>query len=259
MEFHLQLRAFEKNNMSDIKKDMLIEDLKELPDVEKDNLSLDIVYIYELDNGVEVRAFIRNSTEKEIAVGECEIALMNTNTQKIMAKEVFAIDKMIEGNLQAKSAAAVDFVFEGTDKISCDKSQWQLTWGEDVVFGETQDIEYKFLNDLNDGKELIEKYIETLKPVIKNTVKIDLFSLSKGSDGEIDMLIMVRNAKDKAVAVKKLPIKIICDGEVVAGGSFETSFIEVAAREGKLFKFPLRKEFIKRYDFDLNKSKIVFR
>lgn len=254
----LELTEQEEKLMQKIKREMMQNDLEELPSIEENEVRIDIVYLYEVENNVEIRAFIRNSTHSDIIIKECNLELYSLKENKVIGTKMIDFSDEFE-KISRKKARAIDIMFNDIHGEITEREDYIIRWNNELKSGEIVEVDYKFVENLGNEKEIVKEFISNLKPVMKNSVTIDLFSISSRIQSEINIIFLVRNTYDNPIGVKKLPIKIYQKGELVAGGVFETEFINVDKNEGKMFNFPLKEEFILNNNINFQQCEVKFK
>ncbi|WBW98679.1 SLAP domain-containing protein [Oceanirhabdus sp. W0125-5] len=253
----LQLSKNEEILMQEIKREMMEQDLEELPSINENEIGIDIVYLYRTGNEVEVRAFIRNATDNDVIIRTCDFELYNLKENKSVAKTRLDIMDYFE-SISSMKARAIDIIFEDVDEEIGEKEDYEIRWNENLECGEVSELDYSFINEIEDKKDIILEFTQHLKPIMKDRVELDLFSLGYNANGEIDVLFLVRNSHNATVDINRLPLKIYMDEELVAGGVFNTADLIIDKNSGKMFKFELKKEFIFKDEIDFQKCDIKF-
>lgn len=255
-KIELQFSEFENNNMSDIKKDMLIDDLNGLGEINKGEIRLDHVFSFIKEDGVELGCFIRNATASEVFLGNVSIKLINRNNGVEITKKCFNMMEKFNGVGENK-ARYFDLFFPLDDNREFEEKDLELEWGNDLESGELIEIKYPFLDELGHEEAMVREFIEGVPPIFKDEVKVDCFSLQKGENGGIEIIILVRNSCETAISLKKINIKLTENDDVVAGGEFETEFIKVDALSGKLYRFPIREEHVYKSNIKLDNCEVT--
>jgi len=253
----LELNKSEEELMQQIKRDMMEQDLEELPSINENEIRIDIVYLYKTENNIEVRAFIRNTTENDITIKTCDFNLYNLKESKSVGKARLDLSCYFE-NISSMKARAIDMIFEDISGNLGDKEDYEIRFNDNIECGEIAEVNYSFLNELEDEKKIMEQFIENLKPIMKERVEIDLFSLGYNINEEIDVLFLVRNTHDFTIEINKLPLKIYMQDEIVAGGVFEPKDLIINKNMGKMFKFQIKKELIFSETIDFQKCQVKF-
>lgn len=253
----LQLSEFDENNMQSIKKEMILEDLQELKDINAGEISLDIVYCYVNSGKLEVRAFLRNGRSSDLAVNEMFIDLFDINKEEVVSSTIINLPETF-GKIKSNSAVYLDLFFDIKDGAETEKENLNLAWRDDVIIGEEGEVNFPFLEKVGPERKMLEIYINDLGPIIKDTIKFDTFSIGEGRGDILEILFMARNSFEKAVSVTKFPMKILCGQEVLMDKVFNTEFIRLGANEGMILRFPVKKEFLSRTDFKFEEIDIIY-
>lgn len=251
----LQLDEYEQGNMTDLKKAMLKEDLEGLDGINEGEVKLNHVYSFPKDGGVEVGCFLRNASASEVFFGEVSIKIMDKNDGSCISEGKFDLNSKFKG-IGKNKGRYFDLFFSVDEDKNLENESIELIWGEDLEIGETKEVAYTFLEGLGEEKQVVQEFISELSPMKEDSVNVDCFSMKKVEDGGVDFFILVRNTCESAIALKKIRIDVTEAGEFVAGGSFRTEFIKVDACEGKMFRFPMKKENILKNDIDFEKCEV---
>lgn len=225
----------------------------ELPPLKANQLSLSGIEWDEQPHGLAVSAFVRNSVDKAIQLGEVRLILLN-QTKQVKAKHTFNMKEL--GDIPAKSSRPWTFIFPAETvrpATVLEKENWTLAF-------DLSSTEHQL--DLADAWEqaLPEAEKQKLKEIVKklgapNQDELNFTGLQakRSEDGKLRFTLLIRNGYDKNIQIEQLPLQVLdSKKQVIAEGQFNLDNLEVKANTTKPWTFIFQKELVKQEQPDLS-------
>lgn len=211
----------------------------ELPRLKANQISLSGIEINELEDGIEVTAFVRNSLDKSIKIGEVSLLLLD-NEKQVIAGHKFDFNEL--GDLPAKSSRPWAFHFPSSSiqKQEYAKENWTLAF--ELKTPHKLDLHDSWEKALPaDQKEKLVELFNTLTPPKEGEMNFMGFQASMKENGDLSISVFIRNGSKKDVRFEKLPLTVKdASGSVVAAGGFALEDFTVKANTTRpwTFHFP---------------------
>ncbi|KYH34723.1 hypothetical protein CLTEP_13200 [Clostridium tepidiprofundi DSM 19306] len=260
VDIELSLNNVDDTVMSDLHKEMLKDELSNLPPLKIGEVSINGVYTYDMGDKLEVSVYVRNGFSKQISLDIMPLVITNKKGD-VLAKQT--IDMKELGIIPSMGGRPYKVYFDKknvfVEKIQED--DWNIKFEKEIKALKTVNVELEELpkNLSFEMREYIMNHIKSLSLVKKGDVSLSTITFSKKRNGSISIVLMVRNGTDKKIKIEKLPISIKDnENNFVGGGLFEIDNIEVNPGKAKVYDFVLKPEKIVNKDADLSKCKVYF-
>lgn len=224
----------------------------ELPPLKPNQISLSGVEISNVPDGIEVTAFVRNSLDKGITIGEVSLLLLDSEKQ-IIARHQFDMNEL--GEIPAKSSRPWAFRFPSSSFLqeSFSREGWTLAF----------ELKAKHKLDLHDSweqalpeeqKQKLHEIFDKITPPKEGEINFMGFQASQNEQGDLSVSVFVRNGSKKDVKFEKLPLKVKdATGEVVATGGFTLEDFEVKANTTRPWTFHFPASLVQKDAVDLSR------
>lgn len=257
----LSLQENQANIVSDTQKEMLKEEMEELPPLLENQVNVSGVYVFEEDDKVEVKIYIRNGYKKTIALKEVAFVLANSKNE-ILAYQMFDLTEM--GEIPPLAARPWKLYFDKenltVDKIPTD--DWKIAFDTNLSIGEIAKInEYQNLpRHISDvEKEIMYSYLNGLSDVKYGEVSVSTFNITMEKSGQILITLVFRNGSNSNVEFDKLPIKVLTpDNKILAQGVFKVDDLLVQPFKAMIYNLAFSTSFTLEDNMDLNECRILF-
>jgi len=188
---------------------------------------------------LHVTAFVRNSINKTIKLGETELILMDENNETI-AKKSFNLTDI--GELPPKSSRPWIFIFEQKHRISEEvpNENWKLAF---LIKGESKehklDVETSWVEAFSlEQMESLEKIFNQLPPLKKNQLNISALNQHTDSEGKLHVDVFIRNTYEKEISLEQIPLQVLDkNGTIVSQGSFKLGGLKIKPNTTKPWRF----------------------
>lgn len=226
----------------------------ELPPLKRNQLSLSGIEWNEQPNGIAVSAFVRNTVNREITLGDVPLLLLNEKNE-LKARDTFNLKEV--GALPADSSRPWTFLFPSASfqsGVELGKENWSIAF--DLTNRKHQlDLDEKWDSTLpKEQKENLKKIVEKLGNPAKNELNFTGLSAASLENGNLSISLLIRNGYERNVNIEKLPLQLLdANGELVAQGQFNVGDFEVKANTTKPWTFVFPASLIQKENPDLSK------
>jgi accessory Sec system S-layer assembly protein len=232
---------------------------QELPPLEEGNISLAGISLVPHDDGVEVTAFLRNSTDRPVRLGQMTLLIL-FGDQELFTRQNFDLSEM--GEIPAYSARPWTFVFNREHFLQVDVLliNWKIAFElaqKKLVLPQQLELEESWIKALTDEQKnnLIE-LARKLPPLQQGEVNIQSVSISR-TDDAIRAMLLFRNGSDQSLSIERLPLALYdATGDKVAEGVFELGGLTVNAHTSKPWLFIYPQESIVKQDADFSRWRV---
>lgn len=263
MDVELYLNEDSKRKISDVQKEYLEEELKEvIPKVEEGKINIAGIYAFDQGDKVEVKAYLANGLNQKINFEDVPIYIINSKDEKL-AYQVFDLSK--EGDIPSGKGIPVKLNFDKenilVDKIPQD--DWKVVFGGNDVKGVRYvNIELESIPEGIEESEIkvFEEFLEALPKLERGQGSISVFTITQYENGDLLMTLLVRNATDEPVIMTKMPVTLkTAEGETILSGVFDIENFIVNPYKARVLSLIFKKEVVNiEEDFDLSTCKIIF-
>jgi accessory Sec system S-layer assembly protein len=226
----------------------------ELPPLKRNQLSLSGIEWNEQPTGLAVSAFVRNTVQKEISLGDVPLLLLNEKNE-LKARHTFQLSEL--GALPADSSRPWTFVFPSASankQVELGKENWSIAF--DLTSREHKlDLDPKWEDSLPASeKENLKKMVEKLGNPQKDELNFTGLNAHLLENGNLTISLLIRNGYERNVNIEKLPLQLIdAAGDTVAEGQFNIGELEVLANTTKPWTFVFPASLIQKENPDLSK------
>lgn len=263
MDVELYLNEDSKRKISDVQKEYLEEELKEvIPKVEEGKINIAGIYAFDQGDTVEVKAYLANGLSQKVNFEDVPIYIINSKEEKL-AYQIF--DLSGEGDIPSGKGIPVKLNFDKknilVDKIPQD--DWKVVFGGNDVKGVRYvNIELESIPEGIEESEVkvFEEFLESLPKLERGQGSISVFTITQYENGDLLMTLLVRNATDEPVTMTKMPVTLkTAEGETILSGIFDIENFTVNPYKARVLSLIFKKEVVNiEEDFDLSTCKIIF-
>lgn len=224
--------------ISDVQKEILEDEIKELPPIKEGQLNLSGIYIYDMGEKYELKIYVRNGLSDNLNLEDIPIVIKGSRG-KILASKVFDFRKL--GELPPHSVRPLKLYFD-KDEFRVDKipEKWKVALSGKFKITRKVKTPYEGLPEKISDKDrkVLQDFLETLPELEEGAFSVSLFSLGINTDGVILATCVVRNAASKSVTVNAIPITLLNDKkQIVASNQFELKDFTVSPYRARLCNF----------------------
>ncbi|HHY21722.1 MAG TPA: accessory Sec system S-layer assembly protein [Bacilli bacterium] len=227
----------------------------ECPPLKRNQISLSgISLTKESEEVFRVTAFIRNSIDRPIQFEETTLALLDEDG-KILGRKQF--DLREAGEIPAHSARPWNFYFSHKDLFTTElpAQGWQLAFQIESLDMHRLELEESWEKSLATGeKEYLKEVFDRLEPPKKGEFNIIGLQATKQDNGELHVLLFIRNGSNKRAEIEQLPLQIVdAVGDVVATGSFKLEKFTVNPNTSKPWSFIFPASLVQKENPDFSR------
>ncbi len=254
----LSLHPEEERVTTELNKKYMQNELERLPEIKKNDISINGVYAYDIGDKIEVSFFILNGLEKNIKFEEIPLLLLDKKNQ-ILARQTFDLSGL--GEIPVESGRPWKILFDKskvfTDDIPSD--DWKLVIDIRPNIKDKVNIKFENIENKYSDKEVdeIESFIKRLELVDENEVNITTYKIKKTKDEFIEVSLLIRNGSYQTVNIEKLPIVIKDENkEIIASKDFNLKNTNVPPLNAIMIYVTFSKEEIGEKDIDVDNISI---
>lgn len=233
---------------------------QELEPLQRDSISLAGTSLVPHDEGIEVTAFIRNSSNNPVQLTEMTLVIL-FGDQELFTRQSFDLSQI--GEIPPCSARPWSFVFarEHFLEVNVLLQNWKIAFEQaqkKMVLPQQLELEESWIKSLSDEQKtsLIE-LAKNLPALKEGEVNIQSVQIKRVEEGSLNVMLLIRNGSTQALSFEKLPLALYdATGEVVAKGLFELGSLVVNPNTSKPWLFIFPPESIQKEEPDLSRWKV---
>ncbi|AKN33483.1 hypothetical protein Ccar_22700 [Clostridium carboxidivorans P7] len=256
----LSLLENDDNVMSDVQKDILEEEIEELPPIREGQLNVSGIYIYDEGEKLEVKVYIRNGLSEEVALENIPLAILNSKGE-VLAHQIFNLRSL--GKIPPQGARPLKLYFEKknvyVENIPMD--DWTIGFDSNVRGAKNIKVTYEKLPKSMDveDKLVFDRFLKSLPELREEQFSISTFSVGIQKDGNIIVTVIMRNGYTNPIGLSEVPVTVIdADGNVVKSNLFKLENFEVGGLKARIFNFAFPTNFKLENDVALDDWKVEF-
>ncbi|MCT8978559.1 SLAP domain-containing protein [Clostridium sp. CX1] len=221
----LSLLEHDENVMSDVQKEILEEEIAELPKIVEGQLNVTGIYAYDQGEKFEVKAYIRNGLSEKVILRKVPFYILNSKDE-ILGQQMFNLESL--GELPPRSARPVKLYFEKknikVDTIPMD--DWKLAFDARLKASKTVRVQFEDLpEDIDIADKLVyDNFLNEIPELNEGEVSLSTFSVGIQKNGNILVTLVARNGNNQPINIEKVPVTLKDpNGTVVKSELFKLS------------------------------------
>ncbi|MBV4417255.1 SLAP domain-containing protein [Clostridium tyrobutyricum] len=224
--------------ISDVQKEILEDEIKELPPIKEGQLNLSGIYIYDLGEKYELKIYVRNGLSDNLNLEDIPIVIKDSKG-KIIASKMFDFRKL--GELPPHSVRPLKLYFNKED-FTVDKipEKWEVALNGSFKISRKVKPVYEGLpeNISDKDRKVLETFLEGLPDIEEGEFSISTFSIGINTDGTILATCVMRNGSPKLIEVNTIPITLLNEKkQIVNSNQFELKDFSVNPYRARLCNF----------------------
>ncbi|SHK51695.1 SLAP domain-containing protein [Desulforamulus aeronauticus] len=260
VNLRLSLHRDEVFKKSEIEKNMMLQEISELPEISDGQVCIDAIYSVNWEDKIEIGFYLRNATATTIVINQTPLKLFNPQGEQL-TEQVIDLSQMDE--IPPYSVRPWKIYFNKEDNLNLTGiiSDLKLTFGD--LGNQTPYV--KVVEDKNpepltpEQLNHLGQVLKTLPPVEKDQVSLSLFEMEQIENGSIKVTLIIRQGFAKPASLPRFKIGLLNSNNIlVAKAAFE---IEPFVLEPEMFflrTFTFPEYTIFEKDIDLDDLSIVF-
>jgi len=235
-----KLSLLEKDSVvvSDVQKEIMEDEVKELPPIKEGELNVSGVYLYEYEDKYEMKVYVRNGLSENLNLEDIPFVIKDSEGN-IIADQIFDLRKL--GQLPPHSVRPIKVYFDKKNvKFDIIPENWELALSGTFKISRKVRTRYEGLpEDIEDkDRQVLEQFLEGLPELEEGEFSISTFSIGINTDGSILATCVMRNASLKPISLSKIPVTLLNeDNVVVYSNQFELDNFEVSPYRARLCNF----------------------
>lgn len=227
----------------------------DLPPLKPNQISLAGIDLKEDEKGLLATAFVRNSLNQGIKLGEVTLLLLDDEKQ-VIAKHTFDLDEI--GEIPGKSSRPWEFLFptETVQAETISKENWSIAF--ELKAKHSLDLDESWEKALaTEGKQQLEEIVNSIEPPKQGEVNFMGIQIKTAETGDLHATVLIRNGHDKNISIEQLPLQVVdAADDIVAKGSFKLDDFEVKANTSKPWTFIFPKSMVTKETPDFSRWSI---
>jgi SLAP domain-containing protein len=258
-EFKISYAPKDENNISKLSRQLDIEDLKDIGDIKENSVSFKTVYIFEVEDAIEIKVFITNSTKSNINFKYLPLKIVNKENEIVASEYLNLVDvgEIPPMNIRPCSVfLSKDSIVTG--KTIDDECQLMVKGQETSAKLSNKTVIDAFYGDISlYEKRIIEKYVENMPPLIKNDYKIHSYKNSIDENGNKFSILIFSNGLSKDVYPRGFTMMYKDQGGLIKASKEVKNLPLVKANSTIVVKIVLEKEDILKERFNPEQCKLT--
>ncbi|TQK63063.1 accessory Sec system S-layer assembly protein [Brevibacillus sp. AG162] len=233
---------------------------QELTPLQAGNISLAGTSLVPHDEGIEVTAFIRNSSDEPVHLNETTLVVL-FGDQELFTRQTFDLSEI--GEIPPRSARPWSFVFDREHFLKVDVllANWKIAFElaeKKMVLPQQLELEESWIKALSEEqKTYLIQLAKNLPALKEGEVNIQSVQLGRSSEGDLHVMLLIRNGSAQSLSFEKLPLVLFdASGDKVAEGLFELDGLTVNANTSKPWVFIFPPASIQKEAPDLSRWKV---
>ncbi|MED4780370.1 accessory Sec system S-layer assembly protein [Brevibacillus choshinensis] len=233
---------------------------QELEPLAEGNISLAGTSLVPHDAGIEVTAFVRNSSNRPVNLGETTLVVL-FGDQQLFTRQLFDLAEI--GEIPPRSARPWSFVFKREHFLQVDVLlvNWKIAFEmaqKKMILPQQLELEESWIKALSDEqKNSLIELAKGLPSIKEGEVNIQSVQIRRDDTGALNAMLLIRNGSAQSLSFEKLPLELYdATGEKVAEGLFELESLTVNANTSKPWLFIFPPESIHKQEPDFSRWKV---
>lgn len=227
--------------ISDVHKEIMEDEIRELPPIKEGQLNLSGIYIYDVGSKYEVKIYVRNGLPDNLNLEDIPIVIRNSKGE-VLASKMFDFRKL--GELPPHSVRPLKLYFDKEDfKADAIPDDWEVALnGTFKITRKVKPVYEKLPENIEDkDRQVLEQFLEGLPEIEEGQFSISVFSIGINTNGNVLVTCVARNASPKSIELNKIPITVLNeDSRIVYSNQFELDDFQISPYRARLcnFAFP---------------------
>ncbi|MBP2033731.1 SLAP domain-containing protein [Clostridium algifaecis] len=258
-----KLSLLEKDNVviSDVHKEILEDEIKELPPIKEGQLNVSGVYIYDQGDKFEVKIYVRNGVSDNLNLEDIPLVIKNSKDE-ILAAQTFDLRGL--GQLPPHSVRPIKVYFdkENVKVDSIPNDDWEIALNGTFKITTRVKTSYEGLPEkISDEDRLVfEEFLESLPELEEGEFSISTFSIGINTDGVILVTCVMRNAAPKPITLNKVPMTLLNEEKkIVNSNEFELDNFTVSPYRARVCNFAFKTNVKPEKNQELKDWSIVYK
>lgn len=259
----LTLIIDKESELSDFTRDMVIEEAEKhstFDDLAPNSVNIVTSYVCEVEDKIEAGIFIRNTSSNRINFEEIPLILVKDN--KIIGNETFKNKEL--GDVEANTIKYVVIRFHKGNVFTDDLDNSVVMFSQAESLTGKRTVKSELVNIPEDFPQAelkkINEFIEKLPYLNKDTVDITKYSMFYDEEGNLCIILIIRNGYTATVNIDHLPISIFNSNDVlIYTENFHLKEINIPGSGSALASIVVNEEEVPVKDADLDTCKLIFK
>ncbi|WP_039657048.1 SLAP domain-containing protein [Clostridium tyrobutyricum] len=235
-----KLSLLDKDNVviSDVHKEILEDEIKELPPIKEGELNVSGAYIFDQGDKYEIKVYVRNGLSENLNLEDIPFVIKGSKGE-ILASQLFDLRAL--GQLPPHSVRPIKIYFN-KENVKVDKipEKWELALNGTFKISRKVKTRYEGLPEkISDkDKKVLQDFLDGLPDIEEGEFSISTFSIGINTDGTILATCVMRNAALKPITLEKVPVTLLNeDRKIVNSNEFKLKDFTVSPYRARLCNF----------------------
>lgn len=259
VDLELSLPEQYENIVSDVQKEVMMEELEEFAPIKENDINISTTYLYDDGDEIEAKIYFRNGFARKVNFEYVPLILVNSK-EEILAKKTFDLREM--GDIPPKGARPWKISFLKSE-VNMEKflaADCKIMFDAHLKAVNYANIELELDESMKLHRTMFENFLKELPRIERGNVSLSKFSIALANDGRIIVTLMVRNSTDKNIKIEKLPITLKDENNnITASGNFNLDGFEVPSMKAKVCTLAFSTDLVIDKTISLDKWEVVFK
>lgn len=259
VNLELSLPEQYENIVSDVQKEVMMEELEEFAPVKENDINVSTTYVYDDGDEIEAKIYFRNGFARKVNFEYVPLVLINSK-EEILAKKTFDLREM--GDIPPKGARPwkVSFLKSEVDIEKFSAADCKVIFDLHLKAVNYANIELELDESMQIHRTMFENFLKDLPGIERGNVSLSKFNIALSNDGKLIVTLMVRNSTDKNVKIEKLPVTLKDENNnIAASGSFNLEGFEVPSMKAKVCTLAFNTDLTLDKTISLDKWEVIFK
>ena len=257
----LSLLDAEENIVSNVQKEIFEDEIKELPPIKEGELNVTGMYVYDGEDKLEVKIYIRNGLSYNLNLDIIPFVITNSKG-KVLASQEFNLASL--GTLPPHSARPLKLYFDKknvkVDKIPED--DWQIALnGKFNITSKVKPIYEGLPEGITVYDKLVfDKFLDELPDLEEGEFSISTFSIGLQKNGNILVTAVMRNSTNKPITIDKIPMTVVDNKKrAVKSEKFVLENFTVSPHRARICNFAFPTNVYPEEDTSLSDWSVIYK
>ncbi|MBA5851291.1 SLAP domain-containing protein [Clostridium sp. cel8] len=235
-----KLSLLEKDDVviSDVHKEILEDEIKELPPIKDGELNISAVYLYDVGEKFESKIYVRNGVSENLNLEDIPLVIKNSKGE-ILGVQTFDLRGL--GKLPPYSVRPIKVYFDKKNvKVDTIPEDWEIALSGTFKITTRVRPSFEGLPENLDEKDrkVLDNFLEGLPELEEGEFSISTFSIGIQEDGKVLVTCVMRNAAPKPITLSKMPLTVLNEKNIVfQSRQFELKNFTVSPYRARLCNF----------------------
>lgn len=256
----LSLTAEYNNIISDVQKEIIIEEISELTPIMENDINLSTIYVFDNGSEIEAKIYIRNGFSKNLELEYIPLVIINDKGE-ILAERTFDFREC--ETIPPYSARPLKIYFKKAE-VNMNgflPQNCKIAFDKNINTADYCNIELEHLPEsMDEFRPAFEKFLHSLSKLERGKVDISTFNISLEESGKIIITLIIRNSMEGTVRIKELPVRLSDENNnIIMSGKFNLNNTEINSMKAKVYNIAFETNLTVEGKINLNQWRVSFK